>query len=151
MNRSETKFYINEQLISEEKLQSKEASLAVSTIGGKANNKKLFQFAKNLIDELKKENNVIVSGRSLMKIYPNLDYHFFITASLEERIKRKNIQYEGKVEKQQLKQNIIKRDELQKEAGFYDIYENTITIDVTNCKNSQESAKKVLEHIVVGP
>ena len=31
-----------------------------------------------------------------MKIYPNLDYHFFITASLEERIRRKSIQYENK-------------------------------------------------------
>ena len=58
----------------EEVLQSKKASLAVSTIGGTADNKKLFEFAKDLINNLKNKYNVIVSGRSVMKIYPDCDY-----------------------------------------------------------------------------
>ena len=63
-----------------------------------------------------KENfNLIVSGRDLMKIYPSLDYHFFVTASLEERIKRKMNQYADS-NYEEVKQNIMKRDELQEKA-----------------------------------
>ena len=77
----ESKIYIDGKLADEEELQSKASSLAVSIIGGIADNTKLFEFSRNLIDELKKENNVIVSGRALMEIYPKLDYHLFVTTS----------------------------------------------------------------------
>ena len=46
-----------------------------------------------------------------------------------------------------IKQNIITRDDLQEKAGYYKIYNNTIEIDVTNCKSAKESAKKILEKI----
>lgn len=141
----ESKIYIDGKLADEEELQSKASSLAVSVIGGIADNTKLFEFAKNLIDELKQEHNVIVSGRSLMKIYPKLDYHLFVTASLEERVKRKCIQYKEKNNQKEVKRNIKIRDYLQKMAGFYKIYLNTIQIDVTNCKSAEESTDKVLE------
>ena len=143
----ESKIYIDGKLADEEELQSKASSLAVSIIGGIADNTKLFEFSRNLIDELKKENNVIVSGRALMEIYPNLDYHLFITASLEERVKRKCIQYKEKNIKLSVKRNIKIRDRLQKMAGFYKIFPNTIQIDVTDCKTVQESTDKVLENI----
>lgn len=145
----ETVFYIDGVLATEEELQSKDSSLAVSTIGGKADNEGLFKFAKNLIDNLKQNYNVIISGRSIMQIYPDTDYHFFITASLDERIKRKCIQYKGELEKEEVKQNIIKRDELQEKAGFYKISENTIEIDVTDCKTVEESTNKVLERVKI--
>lgn len=143
----ESKIYIDGKLADEEELQSKASSLAVSIIGGIADNTKLFEFSRNLIDELKKENNVIVSGRALMEIYPKLDYHLFITASLEERVKRKCIQYKEKNSKLSVKRNIKIRDKLQKIAGFYKIFPNTIQIDVTECKTVQESTDKVLENI----
>lgn len=143
----ESKIYINGKLADEEELQSKASSLAVSVIGGIADNTKLFEFAKNLIDELKQEHNVIISGRSLMEIYPKLDYHLFITASLEERINRKCIQYKEKNNRSAIKRNIKLRDGLQKMAGFYKIYPNTIKIDVTDCKSVEESTDKVLENI----
>ena len=141
----ESKIYIDGKIADEEELQSKASSLAVSVIGGIADNTKLFEFAKNLINELKQEHNVIVSGRSLMKIYPKLDYHLFVTASLEERVKRKCIQYKEKNNQKEVKRNIKIRDHLQKMAGFYKIYPNTIQIDVTNCKSVKESTDKVLE------
>ena len=34
----------------------------------------------------------------------------------------------------EVRKNIIKRDKLQKLAGFYKIYPNTITVDVTDFK-----------------
>ena len=143
----ESKIYIDGKIVDEEELQSKASSLAVSVIGGIADNSKLFEFARNLIDELKQENAVIVSGRSLMEIYPDLDYHIFISASLEERVKRKCIQYKEKERKASVKRNIKIRDRLQKIAGFYKIYPNTIKIDVTECKSVEESTDKVLENI----
>jgi len=143
----ESKIYIDGKLADEEELQSKTSSLAVSVIGGIADNTKLFEFSRDLIDELRKENNVIVSGRALMEIYPNLDYHLFITASLEERVNRKCIQYKGKNSKSSVRRNIRIRDRLQKIAGFYKIHPNTIQIDVTDCKSIEESTDKVLENI----
>lgn len=147
MENRESQIYINGKLADEKELQSKASSLAVSVVGGIADNTKLFEFARNLIDELKKEHDVIVSGRSLMKIYPDLDYHLFITATLNERVKRKCIQYNETKNQKEVKKNIVKRDKLQKLAGFYKIYPNTIKIDVTECKTVEESTNKVLEYI----
>ena len=143
----ESIIYVNGVKIDEDNLQSQEASIAVSIAGGSADNSHLYSFAKTLIEKYKEKFNVIVSGRDLMNIYPNLDYHFFITASLEERIKRKMIQYGNNVKYEEIKQNIITRDDLQEKAGYYKIYNNTIEIDVTNCKSAKESAKKILEKI----
>ena len=143
----ESKIYIDGNLADEEELQSKASSLAVSVIGGIADNTKLFEFSRNLINELRIKHNVIVSGRALMQIYPKLDYHLFITASLDERVKRKCIQYKEKNSKREVRRNIKIRDRLQKIAGFYKIYPNTIKIDVTDCKSVEESTNKVLENI----
>ena len=109
----ETIMKIKDKKISEEDLQSPEVSMAVSKISGSAKNKDLFLFARNLIDELKEKYNVIVAGRSLMIIYPNLDYHLFITASIDERVRRKCIQYNVDVnseEGKKIRENVITRD-----------------------------------------
>ena len=145
----ESTVYVDGVKIEEDILQDKENSMAVSIAGGNADNKHLYVFAQNLIDGYKTKYNVIVSGRDLMKIYPNLDYHFFITASLEERTKRKMHQYGEKVNENEIRENIIKRDELQEKAGYYKIYDNTIKVDVTDCKTINESTMKVLQHIKI--
>lgn len=82
-----------------------------------------------------------------MKIYPDCDYHFFIVADLEERVKRKCSQYENKEVFEEIKQNIIKRDELQEKAGFYEYSPITIEVDVTDCKTVEESTSRVMEKI----
>ena len=143
----DTTIYINNEKIDEEKLQSKESSLAVSEIGKIADNKNLYLFGHKIIDEFKNNYNIIVSGRDLMKIYPEHNYHFLITASLEERVKRKCIQYNGKINEEEVRKNIIQRDKLQEESGFYTKYKNTIVVDVTNCKTAKESANKVFDDI----
>ncbi len=145
----DTVIYMNGKKIDEEKLQSATSSLAVSEISHVADNKNFYLFGRNIIEEFKEKYNVIVSGRDLMKIYPDLDYHFLITASLEERIRRKSIQYNGKVNEEEIRENIIKRDELQEASGYYKQYDNTILVDVTDCKTVEESANKVLNHIKV--
>lgn len=143
----ETVIYVAGQKIDEDLLQAEDNSLAVSIAGKSADNSHLYLFGKTLIDMYKKNFNVIVSGRDLMKIYPNLDYHFLITASLEERVRRKCIQYNKENADEEIRRNIVKRDEIQELAGYYKRYDNTIEVDVTNCKNSEEGAKEVLEYI----
>lgn len=144
---NETIIYIDGKKVNEEAIQSKEASMAVSTIGGSADNKNLFIFAKNFINNIKEDYNVIVSGRSVMKIYPDCDYHFFVIADLDERVKRKCNQYGNKEKESDIRANIVKRDELQKQAGFYEYSEKTIEVDVTKCNSAIESTKLVLEKI----
>ena len=145
---NETIMYCNGEKVDEEYIQSKEVSLAVSSLGGKTDERALFENAKKIIDELKEKYNVIVSGRGVMKIYPECDYHLFITADLDERVKRKASQY-GTEKLDEIRQNIVKRDELQKEAGYYDISSKTIVIDVTECKTIEESTDKVMEALNV--
>lgn len=147
LENKETIVYIDGDKVDEEAIQSKDASMAVSKIGGSADNKNLFIFARKLIDDLKKEYNVIVSGRSVMKIYPDCDYHFFVIADLDERVKRKCSQYDNKETFEEIKENITKRDELQRQAGFYEYSPITIELDVTNCKSAEESTKLLLENI----
>lgn len=141
---NETVIYSNGQKIDEKLLQSKEISLAVSSLGGRTKENNLFEFARNIIDDLKQNYNVIVSGRGLLNIYPKCNYHIFITADLDVRVKRKASQYSDKTE-DEIRENIIKRDALQKEVGYYDIHSITKVVDVTDCKTANESAQKVLE------
>lgn len=143
----ESVVYVDGKKIDEEKLQSEDSSLAVSIAGANADSEKFYAFARHLINMYSQEYNVIVSGRDLMRIYPNLNYHFFITASLEERIRRKMSQYGKDSDYEEVKQNIVKRDELQEKAGYYTIYDNTIKIDVTDCKTVEKSTMRVLKHI----
>lgn len=145
----ESVVYLDGKRVDEDTIQSKEASLAVSTVGGSADNRSLFVFARKLIDDMKEKNNIIVSGRSLMQIYPDLDYHLFITADLDKRVERKCIQYKNKEEFDEVKKNIQTRDELQEKAGFYKLSPNTIVVDVTECESVEESTKKVLSKIKI--
>ena len=143
----ETVIYINGKKIDEDNLQSEEASMAVSIAGANADNSELYGFARKLIDMYKQKFNVIVSGRDLMNIYPNLDYHLFIEADLEERVKRKMKQYGENANYEEVKQNIMERDKLQEKAGYYKTYDKTIRIDVTNCGTVDEATEKVLSTI----
>ena len=143
----ETKIYMNGQKIDEKDLQSKQASMAVSKVSNTANNEKLYKFGKELIDGFRKDYNIILSSRDIVKMYPDVTYHFFIDASIEERTNRKYMQYNKEIPKEQIKEMIQSRDELQEKSGYYKIYSQTKVIDVTNCKSAEESAEMVLENM----
>ena len=143
----ETVIYMNGKKIEEKELQSKQASMAVSKVSNKANNTKLYQFGKKLIDEYRKNYNIILSSRDIVKMYPNVTKHFFIDASIEERTNRKYMQYNKEIPKEQVREMIQVRDELQEKSGYYKIYPQTKVLDVTNCKNAKEAAQMVLENM----
>ncbi|MBQ9659486.1 MAG: (d)CMP kinase [Clostridia bacterium] len=141
---NETMVYLNDIKLDDEQLQNDENSLAVSEVSNIANNKEAFLYVRKLISDLKEKYNIVFSGRALMEIYPELDYHFFITADLDERVRRKSIQYKNKIQLNVLKEHIETRDRLQENSGFYKIYPNTIKIDVTDCMTIKDSTNKVL-------
>ena len=143
----ETVIYINNKKIDEEELQSDKSSMAVSVVSNVADNTKFYQFGKEIIDKYREKYNVILSSRDIVKMYPNVTYHFFITATLNERVRRKSIQYKEKIDLKKLKENIEKRDKLQEDSGYYKIYDITNVIDVTNCKTIEEGAKLVFDKI----
>ncbi len=143
----ESVVYAHGNKIEEEELQSLENSMAVSEVSGIANNSNAYKLVESYINSYKKDYNVIFSGRDTKKIYPDLDYHIFITANLEKRIEWKKKQYE-KISDDEIRKNIIKRDELQKKSGYYNTYEDTIIIDVSECNSIEESTKLVLKHIL---
>ena len=140
----ESVVYVDGKEINEDNLQSDTTSMAVSKIAKDADNTKFYIFGRKLIDAYKKQYNLIISGRDLMKIYPELDYHFFVTADIDTRVH----QYEDEtITREELKKHIEERDMLQEQAGFYKRYSKTIDVDVTECKNAEESAMKILEKI----
>lgn len=143
----ETVIYINNKKIDEEELQSDKSSMAVSVVSNVADNAKLYQFGKEIIDKYREKYNVILSSRDIIKMYPKVTYHFFITATLDERVRRKSIQYKEKIDLKKLKENIEKRDKLQEDSGYYKIYDITNVIDVTNCDTIEEGAKLVLDKL----
>lgn len=147
LENKETVMYMNGEKLDESELQNEKSSMAVSKVSNIADNEKLYKFGQSLINKFREKYNIILSSRDIVKMYPEVTYHFFITASLEERINRKYIQYNKEIPKEKIKETIEKRDELQEQSGYYNIYPQTKIIDVTECKNAEESAKKIMKSI----
>ncbi len=145
----ESVVYAHGKKIEEKELQSLENSMAVSKISNIASNDNAYKVVRSYIEYYKKDYNVIFSGRDTIKIYPEIDYHFFIKADIDKRVQWKTKQYEDNVDENMIKENILKRDELQEKSGYYKIYDNTIIIDVSNSKSVEESTKMVLKNIIV--
>ena len=142
-----SRVYIDGKRLEEEEIETMDNSMSVSKFAPRANNEKLFEFARNIIDEYKQNYNVVVSGRGLTKIYPNMDYYFYITADIEERVKRRYKQYNGEYTEEEIRNNIEQRDNMHKEAGYNNFDENTIKVDVTNCKDAKEATQKIINII----
>lgn len=143
----ETVIYMKGKKIAEKELQSKQASMAVSKVSNVADNTKLYEFGRKLIDEYREKYNIILSSRDIVKMYPNVTQHFFIDASLEERTNRKYMQYNKEIPKEQIEEMIKSRDDLQEKSGYYRIYPQTKILDVTNCKSPKDEAQMVLQNI----
>ncbi len=144
----ESVVYAHGKKIEENELQSLENSMAVSKISNIANNDNAYKIVREYIEGYKQNHTVIFSGRDTMQIYPDLDYHFFITANIAKRVEWKAKQYDANVSKKEIKENILKRDELQEKSGYYQIYDNTIVVDVSKSNSIEESTKMIAENII---
>ena len=147
LENNETVVYIHDKKVKEEDLQSLETSIATSKISNVANNDKLYEFGRNIIEKFKQKYNVILSSRDIVNMYPKVDYHFLLVADIDERVRRKIGQYKDKITEQELKKHIEERDKLQQESGYYKIHPITRVIDVTNLKTPEDTMNKLLEYI----
>ena len=142
---NETTIYIDGKKIEREEIETESNSISVTSIASKTNNSSIYIFAKKVIEMYKAKYNVVESARGLVDLYPDMDYHIYITASLKERVKRRYNEYKGKYTIEEIEKNIIKRDETHKLAGFNKKCDKTIEVDITDCKNAKESAEKILQ------
>lgn len=142
-----TEIYVDGEKVSKEIIGNAENSIGVSVMAANSNNEELYKFARQILDSYKEKFNVIFSARDIITIYPNLTCHVYITADLKERVQRRYNQYEGKYTIEEVQKMILKRDELHEKSGFNKMGKNSITIDVTECKDAKESAQKVLQEI----
>ena len=142
-----TEIYVDGQKVSKEIIGNAQNSIGVSVMAANSNNEELYKFARQILDKYKEKFNVIFSARDIITIYPNLTCHVYITAEFDERVKRRYNQYEGKYTTEEIKKMISERDKLHEQSGFNKMGEKSIKIDVTECKNSKESAQKVLKEL----
>ena len=98
--------------------------------------------------------DVIMEGRDITTVvFPNADYKFYLDASIDERTNRRykeNIEKGMNVTKEEIKENISKRDynDMHKEVGSLTRTEDSIYIDSTNL-TIDEVVKKIKEIIEV--
>ena len=138
-----TVIYIAGNKISDEEIHSASTAETVSKFARNVNNENLYKFAREIIKSFK-EYNIIISGRGLQYIYPEMTKHIFIKCDLEERVSRRYNQYGQKYSKDEIRKMIIERDQLHEQSGFNKQGENTIIVDVTNYKTASEAANHIL-------
>lgn len=138
-----TVIYIAGNKISDEEIHSASNAEKVSKFARNVNNENLYKFAREIIKSFK-EYNIIISGRGLQYIYPEMTKHIFIKCDLEERVSRRYNQYGQKYSKDEIRKMIIERDQLHEQSGFNKQGENTIIVDVTNYKTASEAANHIL-------
>ena len=143
-----TVIYIAGKKVDEEAMKSMQNSIGVSKMANMADNSKLFAFAHQIIQEYSKKFNLIVSARDLVKIYPEMDLHIFITASLDERVKRRYKQLNGEYTIEEVRNSIVERDILHEKAGFNETFDKTVKIDVTEDSSAKESARKIYDKYI---
>ena len=134
--------YIDGKKISDSEIETMENSIGVSKIASEFDNRPLFEFAKNMVNNYKQKYNVIFSGRDALSMYPDMDIHLYVTASLESRAKRRFNQYNGKYSLEEIKSIINQRDMLHEKSGFNRESEKTVKLDLTDSKSGAESALK---------
>ena len=143
-----TVIYIAGKKVNEEAMKSMQNSIGVSKMANQADNSRLFAFAHQIIQEYSKKFNIIVSARDLVKIYPEMDLHIFITASLEERVQRRYNQLKGEYTIDEVRNSIIQRDILHEKSGFNETFDKTVKVDVTGDSSAKESAKKIFDKYI---
>lgn len=142
-----TEIYVDGSKIPKEIIGNAKNSMSVSIMAANSNNEELYKFARKILDGYRRQFNVIFSARDIINIYPEITCHVYITADFDERVKRRYNQYEGKYSIQEIETLIKERDKLHEESGFNKLSKNSIYVDVTECRNVEESAQKVKRNI----
>lgn len=144
---SRTVIYIDNREVTSKEIETNENAIGVSNLISKGNSKALFEYAGKIIDYYRQKYNIVVTARNLVAIYPNMTAHVYITADLDERVRRRYKQYQGKFTEDEIRKMIIKRDKIHEEAGFNAKCDRSVEVDITDCKTASQSAKKIYDSL----
>ena len=107
------------------------------------------------LHEIVKEKNILVDGRDMgTEVFPDAPFKFYITASIDERVKRRLKQLknseveESELNYEVLKNEISKRDheDKKREIGLLKPAKGAVLIDTTEIK-LEEAVQKIKEHL----
>ncbi|MFC4162687.1 (d)CMP kinase [Epilithonimonas zeae] len=102
--------------------------------------------------DIAEKGGVIMDGRDIgTVVLPNADYKFFMTASQDERVRRRFLELElagEKTDVETVKQNLISRDKIDSEREVSPLKQadDAILIDNTNI-NKEETIELILSYI----
>ncbi|MBK1896448.1 (d)CMP kinase [Chryseobacterium paridis] len=144
-NDGELVLYLNQNDISKE-IRSNEVSDNVSLV---AKQKEVRDFLLQSQRSLADKGGIIMDGRDIgTVVLPNADFKFFLTASIDERTKRRYhelLSLDIEANEQQVKENLIERDKIDSEREIAPLRkaEDAIVID-----NTKLSKKETIEAIL---
>ncbi|MGZ5193188.1 MAG: (d)CMP kinase [Kaistella sp.] len=145
---SELMLYLNHRDISKE-IRSNEVSAQVSLI---ACQKEVRDFLMETQRSIAEKGGVILDGRDIgTVVLPNADYKFFLTASIDERTKRRFLELQNlglATDEKEVRQNLITRDKIDSTRDVAPLKqaEDAILIDNSNL-NKNETIDLILSHI----
>lgn len=136
---------LNDKDVSKE-IRSNEVSSQVSLI---ACQKEVRDFLMETQRSIAAKGGVIMDGRDIgTVVLPNADYKFFLTASIEERTKRRFLELQGlgmPSEEHEVRHNLITRDKIDSERTVAPLKQadDAILID-----NSDLTKQETIDHIL---
>lgn len=140
--------HLNHKDISKE-IRSNEVSDNVSVV---AKQKEVRDFLLQYQRSLAEKGGIIMDGRDIgTVVLPNADFKFFLTASIDERTKRRYHELLSlgiEAEEQQVKENLIERDKIDSEREIAPLKqaEDAIVIDNTFL-TKEETIESILSYL----
>ena len=147
-NNGKLEIYINGENVSKE-IRTTEVSDNVSFI---AKQPEVREHLVVLQRDIAEKQGVIMDGRDIgTVVLPNADYKFFLTASADERARRRFLELQSlgiETTIEEVKQNLIQRDRIDSEREISPLKqaEDAILIDNTNL-NKEETIDLILSYI----
>lgn len=147
-NSGKLEIYLNGENVSKE-IRTTEVSDNVSFIAKQPEVRERLVVLQRGIAE---KQGVIMDGRDIgTVVLPNADYKFFLTASADERARRRFLELQSlgiETTIEEVKQNLIERDQIDSEREISPLKqaEDAILIDNTNL-NKEETIELILSYI----
>lgn len=147
INETSQKVYLNEQDISKE-IRSTEVTRFVSTI---STIPEVREFCVSMQRQIAQDSNVVIEGRDIgTKVFPNAEVKIFLTASVEERAKRRFNELDSKetITFEQLIEDIKLRDQKDsnRKISPLKIAKDATVIDTSGMDFNQQ-IMKIRKHI----
>ena len=141
--------YLNEKKIDDE-IRDTRVSDHVSII---AKQKEIREFLLEMQKKFGEKGGVIMDGRDIATVvFPNADFKFFLTATKEERAKRRFLELSRSnknIKLEEVLENLIKRDRIDSEREFAPLKKahDAIVIDNTDI-TKEETIEKICSIII---